>query len=80
MSPTVFSLNGTTFQVKEGAAAAVALTSSDVQVSNLNFKNLTRSGTTGIVQVSFTLSRVNLGNQNVFNYQKTFISSAEVAL
>lgn len=80
LSPTVFSLSGTTLQVKEGTAAAIALTSSDVQVSNLSFKNLTRSGTIGIIQVSFTLSRVNLGNQNVFNYQKTFTSSAEVAL
>lgn len=80
LSPTVFSLNGTTFQVKEGAAAAVAFTNTNVQVSNLSFKNLTRSGTSGIVQVSFTLSRVDPGNQNVFNYQKTFTSSAEVAL
>lgn len=80
LSPTIFSLNGTTFQVKEGAAAAIALTSGDVEVSSLSFKNLTRSGTSGIVQVSFTLSRVNPANQNAFNYQKTFTSSAEVAI
>lgn len=80
LSPTIFSLNGTTLQVKEGTATAIALTNSEVQVSNLNFKNLTRAGTTGIVQVSFTISRVNSNNHNAFDYQKTFTSSAEIGL
>jgi len=65
-------------QVKEGAGALVPLTSNDVQVTNLSFKNLTRAGTGGIVQVSFTVSRVNPNNRNEYNYQKTFIGSAEV--
>lgn len=80
LSPTIFSLSGTTLQVKEGVAAAVPLTNSEIQISNLSFKNLTRSGTSGIVQISFTVSRVNPNNLNVFDYQKTFTSSAEVAL
>lgn len=80
LSPTIFSLSGTTLQVKEGAAAAIALTNSRVQVSNLSFKNLTRSGTSGIIQVSFTLSHVNPNNQNTFDYQKTFTTSAELGL
>jgi type II secretory pathway pseudopilin PulG len=79
LNPTIFNLSGTTLQVKEGTGTAVALTSDDIQVSNLTFKNLTGSGTTGIVQISFTLSRVNPNNQNAYDYQKTFISSAEVA-
>ena len=79
LSPTVFNLNSTTLQIKEGAASAVAMTSSDVQVTSLTFKNLTRSGTPGLVQVSFTLSRTNPSNRNEYDYQKTFTSSAEVA-
>jgi Tfp pilus assembly protein PilW len=78
LSPTIFSLNGTALQVKEGTGANVALTSSDVQISNLTFKNLTRSGTSGIVQVSFTVTRVNSGGRNELDYQKTFTSSAEI--
>jgi prepilin-type N-terminal cleavage/methylation domain-containing protein len=78
LSPAIFSLNGTTLQVKEGTAANVALTSNDIQVSNLTFKNLTRSGTSGIVQISFTVTRVNSGGRNEFDYSKTFTSSAEI--
>ena len=59
LSPTVFDLSTTTAQVQEGVGTAVPLTSDKVAVSNLIFKNLTRSGTPGIVQVSFTVSRVN---------------------
>jgi len=80
LSPTVFNLSGTTLQVKEGAAAAVALTSSDVQVTSLTFKNLTRSGTNGIVQISMTLAYSNPSARNAYDYQRTFTSSAEVRL
>lgn len=80
LSPTIFSLSGTTLQVKEGAAAAISLTNGNVEISGLSFKNLTRSGTSGIVQVSFVISHVNSNNRNTFNYQKTFTSSAEVGL
>lgn len=78
LSPTVFNLSGTTLQVTEGAAAAVALTSADVQISSLTFTNLTRSGTGGIVQVSFTMGRTNPNSRNEYDYQRTFTSSAEV--
>ncbi|HSX18142.1 MAG TPA: type II secretion system protein [Candidatus Saccharimonadales bacterium] len=76
LSPTVFSLSGTTLQVKEGAGAAVTLTNGKVQISALSFKNLTKSGTKGIIQISFTISRVNTAGRNPYDYQKTFIASA----
>jgi hypothetical protein len=63
-------------QIKEGTGATVPLTNSKVTVSGLSFKNLTRSGTPGIVQVSFTISRVNTAGRNHYDYQKTFTSSA----
>jgi Tfp pilus assembly protein PilW len=80
LSPTVFSVNGTTLQVQEGGNPAVALTNGEVEVqlNSLTFKNLTASGTPGIVQVSFTLRRVNPQNRNEYDYQKTFTGSAEV--
>ncbi|HXH27391.1 MAG TPA: type II secretion system protein [Candidatus Acidoferrum sp.] len=75
LSPTVFDLTGTNLEVKEGAGAAVLLTSNDVQISGLTFKNLTRSGTFGIVQVSFTIARTNSGGRPEYSYQKSFVSS-----
>jgi Tfp pilus assembly protein PilW len=82
LSPTVFSLTGTApaaIQIKEGAGAQVPLTSDDVQISNLTFKNLSRPSTPGVVQISFVIERVNPRGINEFNYQKTFTGTAEVA-
>ncbi len=76
LSPTIINLNGTTLQIKEGAASAVPLTNSKVQVSTLQFKNLSRSGTPGVVQISFVVSRLNPANRNEYAYQKTFTATA----
>jgi prepilin-type N-terminal cleavage/methylation domain-containing protein len=62
-------------QIKEGAGAVVPLTNDNVAVSGLTFKNLSRSGTPGVVQVSFTISRVNTNGRNEFEYQKTFTTT-----
>lgn len=78
LSPTIINLSSTTLQVKEGSAAAVSVTSPDIQVTSLTFKNLTRSGTNGIVQVSMTLTYANPSNRNEYDYQRTFTGSAEV--
>src|SRR5688572_10097470 len=79
LSPTIFNASGGatgTLQIKEGAGATTALTNSKVQVSALAFKNVSRPGTPGTIQVSFSLSRVNPSNRNEFEYEKTFTSSA----
>lgn len=67
---------GTAIQAQEGVAAAVELSSSKVQISNLTFTNLSRSSTPGIVQFSFIVSRVNNAGKNEYDYQKTFTASA----
>lgn len=65
-------------RVKEGSGSVIPLTNTKVQLSGLLFRNLTRAGTPGVVQFSFTLSRVNSSNRNEYSYQKTFTGSAEV--
>lgn len=78
LSPTVFNLSSGVLQVKEGTATAVALTNSKVQVTALSVKNLTRSGTSGVVQVSITVSRVNTANDNDYDYTRTFTTTASL--
>lgn len=78
LSPTVFDVSGGALRIKEGTASAVALTNSNVQVTSLSITNLTRSGTTGIVQISLTLSRVNTVGANPYDYTKTFTTSVGV--
>ena len=76
LSPTIFDLQAGAIQVKEGTGVTLPLTNSKVTLSDLSFKNLSRSGTPGLVQVSFTISRTNLAGRAEYTYQKTFTSSA----
>ena len=75
-NPTTFNLASTTLQITEGASSAVALTNARVHASNLNFSNLSRASTPGIVRLQFTLTYYNPGGRNEYNYAKTFIGSA----
>jgi type II secretory pathway pseudopilin PulG len=63
-------------RVKEGGNTAIPLSNSKVQVSGLTFTNLTRSGTPGEIQISFTVSRAGGSSRDEYSYQKTFVTSA----
>jgi hypothetical protein len=65
-------------QIKEGTGSVIPLTNDKVTLSGLSFKNLSRSGTPGVVQVSFTVSRVNGSGKNEYDFQKTFTGTAAV--
>jgi type II secretory pathway pseudopilin PulG len=67
-----------TMQVKKGVSAIVGLNSSDTEISGLTFKNLSRAGTPGLIQVSFTISYVSTSTKNEYDYQKTFTSTAAI--
>jgi hypothetical protein len=75
-SPTTVNLSGGVLQTDEGASPTVALTNSMVQVSALSFRNLTRPGTPGVVQISFTVTRVNNANHQEYNYSESFTTTA----
>jgi hypothetical protein len=63
-------------EMREGSGSAIALTNSKVGVSNVSFKNLSRPGTPGLVQISFTVSRLSPNAKNEYSYQKTFTTTA----
>ena len=78
LTPTIFDASSgspVSFQVKEGNAGAIPLTNNKVAISNLSFKNLSRTNTPGAVQISFMLSRVNSSGRNEYDYQKTFTTT-----
>lgn len=75
LSPTVFGVSGGTLQMTEGAAAPVALTNSHVRITNFTATDLSRSGTAGIVQISFDAAYASTSARQEFTYQKTFVTS-----
>lgn len=78
LSPTVFSPNGSAVSMAEGTNPANNITSSLMTVNNLTFKNISRPGTSGIVQISFTILRVNPSGRNEYDYSKTFTTSVAI--
>lgn len=78
LSPTVFAINSGVLTMTEGANPAVNLTSSLMTISGLTVKNLTRAGTPGVAQVSFTVARANPSGRNEYDYSKTFTTSVAI--
>lgn len=70
--PTVFSVNSGVLEVTRGAGSAQALTNSKIEVTNLNFVNLTRTDTAGAVRVEFTIEYNNASNRVDFDYSRDF--------
>lgn len=75
-SPTVFDQSGGVIRIKEGSGSQVSLTNSRVVASNITIKNLSRTGTHGAVQISFTLTHINPEGRQEYNFSKTFYETA----
>lgn len=78
-SPTTFSVIGGNISVTKGTGSAIVLDGSNVTASNLTVTNATRSGTNGVVRISFTLTYLNNTGRNEYAYSRTFTSAAEVS-
>lgn len=77
-NPTVFDLSGGAIRVAEGGGSPISLTNTRVSASALTFQNLSRSGTPGIIRVSFVLTSVNPSGRNEYDFSKTFYDSASL--
>jgi prepilin-type N-terminal cleavage/methylation domain-containing protein len=75
-NPTIFDLSGGVLRIKEGSGAIVSLTNSQVTVTNLQFSNISRTGTQGTVRIEFTITYNNVSGRNEYEYSKTFYNSA----
>ncbi|HEY5695321.1 MAG TPA: type II secretion system protein [Candidatus Saccharimonadales bacterium] len=79
VSPTTFSVAAGVLQTNENGGT-FNLTNNKVTMQNVQFTNLARGGTRDIIRISFTLARTNPYNNNLYEYSKTYIASAEVRL
>lgn len=56
----------------------VSLNNDRVALSNLEFKNLSRSGTRDIIQINFTLSHNNNSGEQLYNYSRTYVAATRL--
>lgn len=73
--PTIFNLSNNIIQIQEGLNAVIPLTSNRVIASSLDFQNLSRANTPGLLQVNFTLTHINTESKFEYDYTKTFTTS-----
>lgn len=73
--PTLFDLNNKILRISEGGGAPIALHDSRIMASAIEFKNVSRDNTPGLVSFQFTLTYGEDGTQE-FVYSKTFYGSA----
>jgi len=76
-NPTVFDLSGGRIRVDEGTGA-IFLTSDRISVSNLNFYNVSGSGTNGSLKITFTANHLNPDGRNEWSYSRQFFASASL--
>ena len=77
-SPTVFDLSGGAIRIKEGAAAAINLSTSQVTASGLSFTNLTGVASKQTIKFEFTLTYNNPDGRKALTYSKTYYGSATI--
>jgi Tfp pilus assembly protein PilW len=79
-NPTIFSLNGTTLQMKEGSAAVFNITPTTVDVTTLLFTNVARATTNGTIRIQLTISFDNPNNRQESSYTETFYGTADLKI
>jgi len=77
-NPTVFESSGSQIQITEGTGSPIALSNGRVNISNLDFKNLSRADTPGLIQVEFDLDHVNNSGRNEYTFSKSFSTSSSL--
>ena len=75
-SPTIFTLFSGKIQVQEGLNAPIDISSNKVVITNLNFQNVSRPSTPGIITINFTVSYNDPNGRNEYQFTKNFYDSA----
>jgi hypothetical protein len=77
-NPTVFSLANNAITMTEAGGTAVQLTSQRITANQLSFQNLSRTGTRGLIRISFTLNYLNPSGRNEYDFSRNFYTSVNL--
>ncbi|PCI19707.1 hypothetical protein COB64_03275 [Candidatus Wolfebacteria bacterium] len=77
-NPTIFNLLDGVVTITEGIGSPVNVTSSEVNVSELIFSNLSYSATPGTVRIQMTVKLVNPDNRQEYKVERTYFTTANI--
>ena len=78
VNPTVFTFSNNRLRMNESVWTPNFLSSTHVRVTDLSFQNVSRTATPGIIRIQFTLTAINSGGRNEYDYSKTFYGTASL--
>ncbi|MFA6130877.1 MAG: prepilin-type N-terminal cleavage/methylation domain-containing protein [Patescibacteria group bacterium] len=73
-----FVLSGTVLVFTRGVNPSLSLTSNLVEISNLQFQNVSAENAGDSIKITFTLSHVNSSNKSEYTYVQTFTSATTI--
>lgn len=77
-NPTIFDLSGGAVRISEGANPPEGLTSSEVEVANMKFSNISYTGTPGTIRIEMTVRFKNPSNRREFDFEEIFYATSNV--
>lgn len=77
-NPTIFDLSSGTLRITEGVGSPVAITSSKITVTSMQFTNVAASGVPGAIRTQITLQHVNPQNRPEYVMTKTFYTTSTI--
>lgn len=77
-NPTVINLSDGNIQIKEGVSPITSLTSSQVIISDILFRNISKGNSPGAIRIEFTVSYNSDSFGAEFNYSRKFYGSASI--
>lgn len=78
LDPTLFQWQNNLATIKEATSSSISLHSTRVKVTGLQFSNVSRTSTPGIIRFQFTVSSVTTTQRSEFDYSKVFYGSASL--
>jgi len=66
LNPTIFDISGSKLRITQGSSAPVELTTDQVIVNNLQFTNLSYTGTPGTIRIEMIVNNLNPANKNEY--------------
>lgn len=76
--PTIFDLSGDKIIINEAGGGAIELNTDKVLASGLDFYNVSKADTPGIIKFQFTLTYDNPAGTKEYEYSKIFYGSASL--
>jgi Tfp pilus assembly protein PilW len=77
-TPVIFSLSGNTLEMEETPGVTVPLTSKNVEVESVVFRNLSSPNTKGTIRIELRLKHKNSSGRNEYDFKQEFYGSASL--